>query len=194
MNTQKQLWPAMRNCLGVIATTVCIAACAGPSVQVPVPAQMVEKVTNQNSLKTCAVLADRDMADIRGCYDNIYAFGLDFIGTIDFANSMKKIEGQISAYAMAFNGKPLTTNANFNNGPINIQSGEGASFEAGNGQVAFHSSIGNSPLGTGVIQLVQVMGNNNLVIANTNVTLNIKNFQGIKATVSGMGGLNFLRR
>ena len=194
MNRQKRLWPFMRNCLGVIVTTMCIAACAGPSVQVPVPAQMVDKITNQNSLKTCAVLADQDMAEIRGCYDNIYAFGLDFIGTIDFAGSMKKIEGQISAYALAFKGKPLVTDSNFNNGHIEVTSGGGASFEAGNGQVAFHSSIGNSPLGTGVIQLVQVMGNNNLVIANTNVTINIKNFQGIKGTVSGMGGFNFLRR
>ena len=58
----------------------------------------------------------------------------------------------------------------------------------------FQSSVGHSNLGTGVIQLVQVMGNNNLVIANTNVTLNIKNFQTIKPTVTGIGGLNFLSR
>jgi hypothetical protein len=38
------------------------------------------------------------------------------------------------------------------------------------------------------------MGNNNLVIASTNVTLNIKNFQSIKPTVTGMGGFNFLNR
>ena len=72
--------------------------------------------------------------------------------------------------------------------------GGGVSFSAGNGQVNFQSSVGQSPLGTGVIQLVQVMGNNNLVIANTNVTLNIKNFQTIKPTVTGIGGLNFLSR
>jgi len=191
MNTQNRLWPLVR-ILIIIVTSLCIAACAGPSVQVPVPAQVAAKVTNQDVLQTCAVLADQDMAEIRGCYDNIYAFGLDFIGTIDFASTMKMIEGKVSAYAIAFKGEHLNTNANFANGNVDVQSGGGLSFEAGNGHVGFHSSIGNSPLGTGVIQLVQVMGNNNLVIANTNVTLNIKNFQPIKPTVSGMGGLNFL--
>ena len=153
---------------------------------------MAEKVKNTDVLQTCAVLADQDMAEIRGCYDNIYAFGLDFIGTIDFANTMKMIEGKVSAYAVAFKGEQLNTpNANFANGKVD---GGGVSFTAGNGQVNFQSSVGQSPLGTGVIQLVQVMGNNNLVIANTNVTLNIKNFQTIKPTVTGIGGLNFLSR
>ena len=66
--------------------------------------------------------------------------------------------------------------------------GGGVTFSAGNGNVNFESSVGRSHLGTGVIQLVQVMGNNNLVIANTNVTLNIKNFQTIKP--NGLNGWN----
>ena len=192
MNPQKRLWPIVRNCLFVGVTAWCIASCAGPAVYVPVQAQVAEKVTKGDVLQTCAVLADQDMAEIRGCYDNIYAFGLDFIGTIDFASTMKMIEGQVSAYAVAFKGQHLDTpNASFAGGKVD---GGGVSFEAGNGQVAFHSSVGRSNLGTGVIQLVQVMGNNNLVIANTNVTLNIKNFQKITPTVTGPGGFNFLRR
>ena len=192
MNTPKRLWPIVRNCLMVGVTSLCIASCAGPTVYVPVQAQVAEKVKNTDVLQTCAVLADQDMAEIRGCYDNIYAFGLDFIGTIDFANTMKMIEGKVSAYAVAFKGEQLNTpNANFASGKSD---GGGVSFSAGNGQVNFQSSVGQSPLGTGVIQLVQVMGNNNLVIANTNVTLNIKNFQTIKPTVTGIGGLNFLSR
>ena len=186
MNPQKRLWPILRNCLITGVTSLCIASCAGPSVYVPVQAQVAEKVKNTDVLQTCAVLADQDMAEIRGCYDNIYAFGLDFIGTIDFANTMKMIEGKVFAYAATLKGEPLNTpNANLANG---------VSFEAGNGQVNFQSSVGQSHLGTGVIQLVQVMGNNNLVIASTNVTLNIKNFQTIKPTVTGTGGLNFLNR
>ncbi len=192
MNPQKRLWPIVRNCWIVGMTSLCIASCAGPAVYVPVQAQVAEKVTNRDVLQTCSVLADQDMAEIRGCYDNIYAFGLDFIGTIDFANTMKMIEGKVSAYAVAVQGEPLKTPvANFAGGTAN---GGGVSFTAGNGQVNFQSSVGQSPLGTGVIQLVQVMGNNNLVIANTNVTLNIKNFQTIKPTVTGIGGLNFLSR
>lgn len=189
------------NCLIVGLASLCIAACAGPGLQVPVQAQGVEKVTTTDVLKTCAVIQDQDMAEIRGCYDSFYTFGLDFIGTIDFsdlARSMKTIEGKVSAYATAVNADKLTTNANFNNGQVGAQAGAqasgGLSFEAGNSQVAFHSSIGNSPLGTGVIQLVQVMGNNNLVIANTNVTLNIKNFQPINTKFTGLTGLNFLGR
>ncbi len=151
---------------------------------------MAEKVTKGDVLQTCAVLADQDMAEIRGCYDNIYAFGLDFIGTIDFASTMKMIEGQISGFAVALKGQPLDNgNVKFAN---NVDGG-GVTFSAGNGHVNFASSVGHSHLGTGVIQLVQVMGNNNLVIANTNVTLNIKNFQTIKPTVTGPGGFNFLR-
>ena len=114
---------------------------------------------------------------------------------------MRRIEGRVTAYATAVNADKLTTNANFNNGKVIAQTGTqagaqagGLSFEAGNSQVAFHSSIGNSPLGTGVIQLVQVMGNNNLVIANTNVTINIKNFQPINTKFTGVSGLNFLGR
>ncbi len=193
MNTQKRLWPVMRKCLVVTVTSLCIAACAGPSVYVPVPAQVAEKVTHKDVLQTCAVLADQDMAEIRGCYDSIYAFGLDFIGTIDFANSMKKVEGQVSAYAVALNASdPLIVN---HTNPYNAGvSGTGVSFAAGNSQVAFQSSVGTSNLGTGVIQLVQVMGNNNLVLASTNVTINIKNFQTIKPTVTGIGGLNFMSR
>ena len=192
MNPPKRLWPIVRNCLMVGVTSLCIASCAGPTVYVPVQAQVAEKVKNTDALQTCAVLADQDMAEIRGCYDNIYAFGLDFIGTIDFAKTMKMIEGKVSAYAVAFKGEQLDPpNPNFVHGKVD---GGGVNFSAGNGQVNFQSSVGHSNLGTGVIQLVQVMGNNNLVIANTNVTLNIKNFQTIKPTVTGIGGLNFLDR
>lgn len=194
MNTQKRLRSIARSLIvGVIS--LCIAACAGPSVYVPVQAQVAKQLSNSEVLQTCTKLADQDMAEIRGCYDNIYAFGLDFIGTIDFASTMKMIEGKVFAYAATFKGKELRTpNTNFTNGPVDIQTGGGLSFEAGNRNVTFHSSVGVSNLGTGVIQLVQVMGNNNLVIANTNVTLNIKNFKPITPTVTGIGGLNFLGR
>jgi hypothetical protein len=194
MNTQKRLRPIMRNCLVVIVTTLCLAACSGPSVYVPIPAQVAERVTDKDVLQTCAVLRDQDMAEIRGCYDSIYAFGLDFVGTIDFTNSVKRIEGRASAYAIAFNADPLKKNQNFTNGQVTAPAGGGLSIEAGNSDVAFHSSVGESRLGTGVIQLVQVMGNNNLVFASTNVTININGMTPIKSTVSGPGGLNFLRR
>ena len=190
MDTQKSLWSIVLNCLMITLTLSFTAACAGPGLHVPVQAQVGEKVNNTEVLQTCAVLADQDMSEIRGCYNNVYAFGLDFAGTFDFANTMKMIEGRFSAYAVAFKGEPLNTpNANFTDGKVD---GGGVSFSASNSHVNFESSVGHSNLGTGVIQLVQVMGNNNLVIANTNVTLNIKNFQTIKPTFTGIGGLNFL--
>ena len=189
MDTQKRLGSIVLNCLMMSLTLLCTAACAGPGLHVPVQAQVGE-VKNTEVLQTRVVLADQDMAEIRGCYDNIYAFGLDFTGTIDFANTMKMIEGKVSAYAVAFKGEQLNTPiANFANGKVD---GGGVSFSASNSNVNFESSVGHSNLGTGVIQLVQVMGNNNLVIANTNVTLNIKNLQTIKSTFTGIGGLNFL--
>lgn len=191
MNTQKRLWPTVRICLLVIVTALSIAACAGPGVQVSGPAQMAERITHKDVLQTCAMLGNQDMAEIRGGFGT-YFFGLDFIGNLDFASTSKRLEGKVFAWAAS--NQALNTNANFSNGNVATPSGGGISFEAGNGQVAFHSSVGNSPLGTGVIQLVQVMGNNNVVYATTNVTLNIKNFQTIKPTVTGIGGLNFLSR
>jgi hypothetical protein len=192
MNPQRRLWPVLRNCLIIGVTSLYIASCAGPSVYVPVQAQVAEKVKNTDVLQTCAVLADQDMAEIRGAYDNIYCFGLCFEGTIDLASTMKMIEGKVFAYAATLKGAPLNTpDGNIAHGTVD---GGGVSFAAGNGQVNFQSSVGHSRLGTGVIQLVQVMGCNNLVIASTNVTLNIKNFQTIKPAVTGPGGLNFLGR
>lgn len=182
MNTPKPLWPVMGSCLLVIVTALSIAACAGPAIQVSVPAQVAEKITKPDVLQTCAVLGDQDMTEIRGCYDNVYAFGLDFVATIDMANVAKKVEGGISAYAVAFNGGPLTS----------VKNATSNSFDSRNGDVHWESSIGTGPLGTGVIQLVQVRGNNNLVFASTNVTLNIEHFQPIKSNVAT--ALGALRR
>ena len=92
---------------------------------------------------------------------------------------------------MALRGQPLDNgNVKFAN---NVNGG-GVTFSAGNGNVNFESSVGRSHLGTGVIQLVQVMGNNNLVIANTNVTLNIKNLQPLSLTGSSNWNIGGLRR
>ena len=185
MNTQKRLWLSVRTCLLVLVIALCISACAGTAVQVP--AQGWEKAANKDVLQTCAVICDQDMREIRGGYD-VYSFGMDFVGNFDFAT--RKIDGSVTAWALA--NTPLT--ANFQNGAVAITPGgaAGVSFQAGNGQVAFQSSVGNSSLGTGVIQLVQVMGNNNLVYASTNVTLNILNFKTITPTVTGRSGLNFM--
>jgi hypothetical protein len=188
MNPQKQSWPIVRSCLLVIVTALSIAACAGPVVQVSVPAQKTDKKTNKDMLQMCAVVSDQDMSEIRGGY-GFYSFGLDFVGNLDFAS--KRIDGSVKAWAVS--NKDLKTSQNFTNGQVD-PAATGVSFEAGNSQVAFHSSVGKSSLGTGVVQLVQVMGNNNVVYATTNVTLNIKNFAPIKPTVSGIGGLNFMGR
>ena len=130
----------------VIVTSLCIAACAGPTVYVPVQAQVAEKVTNTDVLQTCAVLADQDMAEIRGCYDNIYAFGLDFIGTIDFANTMKMIEGKVSAYAVAFKGEQLNTPECEFRLTVRLTVGE-FPLTSGNGQVTLPVVHRSQPFG-----------------------------------------------
>ena len=187
MNAQKRLRLMMRSCLLVIVTALCLAACGGPAVQVPVPAQVAEKATNKDVLQTCAVLRDQDMAEIRGCYDSYYFFGMSLDASIDFAGGKPTINGNVTT--MAFSNKDITGKG-INNLPV----GGGFSFTAGNGQVSFNSSFGRNNLGNGVIQLVQVMGNNNLVIASTNVTLYLNNLPTIKPNVTtALGSFGGLR-
>jgi hypothetical protein len=41
--------------------------------------------------------------------------------------------------------------------------------------VAYNAGIGNTSLGSGVFQVTQVAGNNNLVVSNMNININIAN-------------------
>jgi hypothetical protein len=57
--------------------------------------------------------------------------------------------------------------------PVASPGGNQVSFN--DGKVAFSAGIGNTSLGSGIFQVVQVAGNNNLVISNMNININVAN-------------------
>ena len=145
----------------------------------PAPGRRVEK---PKVLKTCAVIPEGEMAEIRGCMGDSYYFALDIVGNINIANGATNFNVNFQANVPPGNAPQLNgTTAAFSNGTVNFQAG-----------------AGTSNLGTGIFQVVQVAGINNIVIANTNVTLNIQgltNLAGRSMPISnivrnGIGGLN----
>jgi len=112
-------------------------------------------------LQTCAVVPDKELGEMRGCFASYY-FALD-VG-INMASPNPNIRVNFRANVASGSGTPNTT-PNF--------TGNTASFN--NGSVNFSATIGNTPMGNGVFNVVQVAGNNNVVISTTNIYINCGN-------------------
>jgi len=119
-----------------------------------------QRVETPEILQTCAAMPSGDLQEYRGCFAS-YFFGMD-VGINVTGNSTPGIS--VRFHAMVPDGSPA---------PVPSPSGNQVSFN--NGQVAFNAGIGNTSLGSGIFQVVQVAGNNNLVVANMNVNINIAN-------------------
>ncbi len=122
------------------------------------PPQMVGKPVSVEKipdlLQTCARVADPDLRDLRGCYDSYY-FAMDIGITLGSSNptiSVRFLADVPPGSAPSFNGNM----ASFNNGTVSFQAG-----------------VGNTSMGKGVFQIVSVAGNNNVIIASTNININI---------------------
>jgi hypothetical protein len=111
-------------------------------------------------LQTCAVMPSGELQEYRGCYAS-YFFGMD-VGINVTGNSTPGIA--VSFNAIVPDGSPA---------PVVSPSGNQVAFN--NGQVAFNAGVGNTSLGSGAFQVVQVAGNDNLVVANMNININIAN-------------------
>ena len=111
-------------------------------------------------LETCAAMPSGDLQEYRGCFAS-YFFGMD-VGINVTGNSTPGISVRYNAMGPDGSGAPVASPA-----------GNQVSFN--NGQVACSMGVGNTTLGSGVFQVVQVAGNNNLVVANMNVNINIAN-------------------
>lgn len=143
--------------------------------------KLSRRVEKPKVLETCAVIPEREMAEIRGCLGDSYFFALDIVGNINMAGGASNFQVNFQAnvppgVAPQFSG----TTVAFNNGTVNFQAG-----------------AGTSSLGTGIFQVVQVAGINNMVIANTNVTLNIQGLMNMATKIpvssllkTGIGGLS----
>jgi hypothetical protein len=111
-------------------------------------------------LRTCAVMPDQQLKQYRGCYDTYY-FGMD-IGVNISGRSTPGIT--VNFVAMVPDGSAA---------PVANSSGTQVAFNSG--QVSFSAGIGRNSLGSGIYQVTQVAGNNNLVIAAMNININIAN-------------------
>jgi hypothetical protein len=112
-------------------------------------------------LQTCAAMPSGELQQNRGCYASYY-FGMD-VGVNVTGNSTPGISVRYNA--MVPDGSSVT--------PVASPAGNQVSFN--NGQVACSMGVGNTSLGNGAFQVVQVAGNNNLVVANMNININIAN-------------------
>jgi hypothetical protein len=164
-----------------------LAACAAPATQSPTALELANP--ELDVLQTCAVLPDQEMAEMRGCYDNWYTFALDIIGNIDLATRTfgvsAEFKAQVQSSAAQIQANPQPLQVSFSNGQA----------AATDGQVLYRAGIGTNSLGSGIMSVVMVAGNNNLVVANTNVILNISGlnsarsvaYNGLNQSLSRMG-------
>jgi hypothetical protein len=119
-----------------------------------------QRIETPEILETCAAMSKGQLEENRGCYAS-YFFGMD-VGINVTGNANPNIHVAFNAIVPDGSVAPAVS-----------PSGNQVSFN--NGQVAFNAGIGNTSLGSGIFQVVQVAGNNNLVVANMNVNINIAN-------------------
>jgi hypothetical protein len=129
-----------------------------PKTQKGTPDQ--QRIKTPAILQTCAAMPNKQLRQYRGCYAT-YFFGMD-VGINITGTSAPGI-------SVRFNGIVPDGSAV----PVASPGGNQVSFN--DGQVAFNAGIGNTSLGSGIFQVVQVAGNNNLVISNMNININIAN-------------------
>lgn len=145
----------------------------GPVETRPIAQAKPEKkhVKTPKILQTCAAMPSKQLQEYRGCYAT-YFFGMD-VGINLASNAAPGIAVRFTA--MVPDGSPA---------PVASPGGNQVSFN--NGQVAFSAGVGNTSLGSGIFHVVQVAGNNNLVISNMNVNINVANAGDLAAKTNAL--------
>ena len=160
-------WLALRGILVGLAGSM-IMACAASAP--PVTFQQPQHIQSKSVLETCAVVPDHELAEERGCYDS-YSFGMNITGSLDMASRNFAIQTN------------YTQVNNVSQSPSNLMvNSTGSQVAFSNGNVSYMAGIGQNSLGTGIMQVVQAVGQNIIVVANMNVTLNINNAMRISPT------------
>jgi hypothetical protein len=119
-----------------------------------------QRVETPEILQTCAAMPSGELQENRGCYAS-YFFGMD-VGINVTGNSCPGISVRFCGMVDGSSEVPVRNPA-----------GNQVSFN--DGQVSYNAGIGNTSLGSGIFQVVQVAGNNNLVVSNMNININIAN-------------------
>jgi hypothetical protein len=115
-------------------------------------------------LQSCKVVPDRELRELRGRFDTTY-FGLDFVANLDVGKG-------------AFDGSVrFATNV-----PLEQVNFSGTQVSYNNGQISYQAGIGATSFGSGIYSAVVLAGSNNVVISNTNVTLNIQGLSTLAFT------------
>jgi hypothetical protein len=154
------LLASMTGCTGALPSPSAGLVETLPIQQTPKGVPAPQLVETPAILQTCAAVPSGELQENRGCYAS-YFFGMD-VGINVTGNSTPGIS--VSYNAVVPDGSVT---------PVASPAGNQVSFN--NGQVACSSGIGNTSLGSGVFQVVQVAGNNNMVVATMNVNINIAN-------------------
>ena len=153
------IWLALRGTLALLVGSM-ILACATSTPQVAF--QQPQEITTKSVLETCEVVQDQELAEMRGCYDT-YSFGMSVTGNLDMASKNFSIATNYNQAMDATQPSRLTVNST------------GSQVAFNNGNVSYTAGVGQNSLGTGIMQVVQVAGQNIAVNANMSVTLNIDN-------------------
>ncbi len=118
-------------------------------------------IAAQEVLQSCKVVPDSELKDLRGRFDTSF-FGLDIVGNLNVGTG-------------AFAGS-VGFATNVDPSKVNLS---GTQVSYNNGNVSYQAGIGANSFGSGIYSMVVVAGTQNIVIANTNITLNI---QGLTMT------------
>jgi hypothetical protein len=137
----------------------------GCSTMAPLTPAAVPATETGDILQMCSVVPDRELQDIRGTYQSYY-FAMD-VG-INLTTSKPSFT--------------VTYTANVPDGQAPSFEGNMVSFN--NGQVSFQAGVGDTSLGKGIYSVVSVAGSENIVIANTNVNINIPNAGSLIPSIS----------
>jgi hypothetical protein len=176
VSREKIIWLAVRGILVVMVGLLSMSCATSTS---PVVLQQPQETQKKSVLETCAVVQDKDLAEMRGCYD-VYSFAMSITGDLDLASRKFSMT---SGGAATFN--PAVNGASAPPSQLTISNG-GSQVSFSNSNVAYNAGIGNNSLGSGIMQVVQVSGVNVMVMASLEVNLNITNSIGIKSTASNV--------
>ncbi len=148
-----------------------IMAVTMPAIEKDAGMKMTTTLADLSCMNDYIELEEINLKELRGCYDSYY-FALD-IG-VNMTGPTPSVNVQF--FAQLPEG---TTKPGF--------SGKSVSFN--NGDVSFQAGMGNNSLGTGFYQVISVAGNQNIIIANTNITINVEKM-GNLAIPNALNALN----
>jgi len=162
---------SMTGCAGSLPSPSAGLVETRPIQQADKKAPAPQHVDTPKILQTCAAMPSGELQENRGCYAS-YFFGMD-VGVNVTGNSAPGISVVFRGLVDGSTGVPVRN-----------PSGNQVSFN--DGQVSYSAGIGNTSMGSGVFQVVQVAGNNNLVISNMNININVANASSLAAKTNGI--------